>query len=101
MKRKKKKNRTPSSKGFPFGVRIKGGVRFDPEVDGFIAIVHTWDDILGYGEPKEWRAPQVFQTEDEAMRYYKTSVRPMLEQMKSDLNKKKSNSKVFHRKLEQ
>ena len=100
MKRNKKKGGTSSPKSLTPGVRMKGGVRFDPAADGFIAIVHTWDNVFCNGEPKEWRAPQVFQTEDAAMQYYRRSVRPILEKMMSEIKAGKDSSKVVHRKLE-
>jgi len=78
---------------------MKGGVRYDPSVGGFVAIVHTWDNVLCAGEPQEWRSPQVFPTEEAAMQYYKTNIRPVLEQMTSQLAK--SRKDVIHRKVEQ
>ena len=101
MKRKKRKDRTSSPKGLTPGIRMKGGVRFDPTADGFIAIVHTWDNVFCNGEPEEWCAPQVFQTEDAAMQYYKRSIRPTLEKMMSEIHASKESSKVVYRKLEQ
>ncbi len=78
---------------------MRGGVRYDPAVNGFVAIVHTWDNVLGAGQPdEEWRAPEVFPTEDAAMDYYKTHIRPALEKMAADASK--SSVKAIHRKLE-
>ena len=77
---------------------MRGGVRYDPAVNGFIAIVHTWDNVPGVGEPEEWRAPEVFPTEDAAMQYYKTHIRPGLEQMTAEFAKSSKN--MLHRKLE-
>ena len=78
------------------GMRMKGGVRYDPTVNGFVAIVHTWDNVHCTGEPREWRTPQVFPTEEEAMQYYKTNIRPELEKMTSQLAKSSKN--IIHRK---
>jgi hypothetical protein len=80
---------------------MKGGVRFDPDVDGFVAIVHTWDNVHAYGEPEEWRTPQVFPTEEAAMEYHKTSIRPALERLMADIAGEKSGGKIIHRKLEE
>ena len=67
-------------KKFPFahGIRMKGGVGFFEDAGGFAAIVHTWDNAECLGEPEEWRSERVFKLEDEAMRYYKRKVRPLL-----------------------
>ncbi len=72
---------------------MKGGVRHDEDCKGYVAIVHIWDNIHARGEPDEWRAEQVFPTEDEAMRYYKTTIRPELERMQGG-------GTMRHRKLE-
>ena len=70
MRKIKRKARKESPlKGLTPGLRMKGGVRFDPEVNGFFAIVHTWDNVYAYGEPEEWRTTQVFATEEEALAY--------------------------------
>ena len=57
---------------------MKGGIAFVPEVDGFIAIVHSWDNEHCLGEPTEWRSSRVFPTEGKAMRFYKKTIRPGL-----------------------
>src|SRR5438477_12238124 len=77
----------PPLKDLVPGVRMKGGVRANPNGLGFIAIVHIWDNIECQGEPKEWRHPEVFSTEEAAMQYYKVNIRPGLEQMMSQLPK--------------
>ena len=102
MKKAKRKTKKPSPlKGLTPGLRMKGGVRFDPDVNGFVAIVHTWDNVYGYGEPEEWRTPQVFPTEEAAMTYYKTSIRPALERLMADMDREKSGGKIIRRKLEE
>lgn len=102
MSSKTKRDRKPQKSqplpGLVPGLRMKGGVRYDPAVNGFVAIVHTWDNVLGSGEPQEWRASQVFPTEEAALHYYKTNIRPALEQMTSQLGK--SSRGVLRRKLE-
>ncbi len=85
--------------GLKPGLRMKGGVRYDPTINGFVAIVHTWDNILCIGEPEEWRSSEIFSTEDSAMRYYKTTIRPALEQMTAQMAK--SNTNVIRRKIEE
>ena len=70
-------------KGLSPGLRMKGGVRYDEECNGYIAIVHIWDNIHARGEPDEWRADEAFPTEDAAMQYYKTTIRPELERMQT------------------
>lgn len=87
-------------KGLSPGIRMKSGVRYDPEADGFYAIVHTWDNIHCLGEPKEWFYPEVFQTEDEALRYYKTYIRPGVQKMIADIESKSSSGTFFHQELE-
>jgi len=85
--------------GLQPGMRMKGGVLYDPALKGFVAIVHSWDNVLGVGKPKEWRTPQVFPTEEAAMDYYKTNLRPELEKLMAKVGK--SSTKVLHRKLEE
>jgi hypothetical protein len=68
---------------------------------GFVAIVHTWDNVHAYGEPEEWRTPQVFPTEEAAMAYYKTTIRPALERLMADMAKETSAGKIIRRKLEE
>jgi hypothetical protein len=84
--------------GLQSGIRMKGGVLYDPVLKGFVAIVHSWDNVLCVGEPKEWQTPQVFPTEEAAMNYYKTNLRPELEKLMSKVGK--SSTSVLHRKLE-
>ena len=87
-------------KGLKPGIRMKGGVRFDPEVKGFVAIIHTWDNAYCTGEPEEWRYPKVFATEDMAMECYKTTIRPVLEQMMTEMAEAQQGGKFVYRKLE-
>ena len=86
--------------GLKAAIRMKGGVRYSAEKNGFIAIVHTWDNIECHGEPEEWNSPEVFPTEDTAMEYYKTYIRASLQRMMAELKEKNSNIKSIHRKLE-
>ena len=86
--------------GLTAGIRMKGGVRFDEHSDGYVPIVHTWDNVHCNGEPTEWRAPKVFPTEDEAMNYYKLYLRPVLQRMMSKIENELSDGTLVHRKLE-
>ena len=67
---------------------MKGGVAFDPDVNGYRAIVHSWDNTDCVGEPEEWTFDQVFQSEDEAMSFYKAKIRPELEQSMKEASRK-------------
>ncbi|MFQ6114178.1 MAG: SEC-C metal-binding domain-containing protein [bacterium] len=86
--------------GLTAGIRMKGGVCFDDEVNGYVPIIHTWDNLHCHGEPTEWRSHKVFQTEEEAMHYYKLYIRPGLQRMMSKLEKQHSDGTIIHRKLE-
>jgi hypothetical protein len=88
-------------KGLRPGIRMKGGVFFDPWAEGFIVIVHTWHNVACRGEPEEWRYPEVFPTEDAAMEYYKASIRPALKQMMAEMADKSLGSSFIHRELEE
>ena len=85
---------------FAAGIRMKGGVRFDEQNDGYVAIVHTWDNVYCKGEPTEWRSPKIFPTEEEAMKYYKLSIRPDMQRMISKIENDLSDGTLIHRKLE-
>jgi hypothetical protein len=80
---------------------MKGGVLFDPEAGGFVVIVHTWDNVACRGEPEEWRYAEVFATEDTAMQYYKTTIRPALIQMMTETASRPAGSVMIHRELEE
>ncbi len=73
---------------------MKGGVAFDPKQDGFIAIVHSWDN-----EPAEWRSSRIFPTEGKAMRFYKKAIRPKLKKAMRQAAKTRSVT-VRHTELE-
>ena len=80
------------------GMRMKGGIRCDPEAAGFMVIVHTWDNAAGHGEPTEWRTPEVFPTEEAAMQCYKESIRPALSALMTQASGQ-ADATVVHRKL--
>ena len=86
--------------GLQPAVRMKGGVMFDPESGGYVAIVHSWNNAECRGEPTEWRDSRVFTTEDAAMQYYKTFIRPSLEKLMTQLEKDHRGTSTLHRKLE-
>ena len=86
--------------GLTFGIRMKGGVCFDEELKGYVPIVHTWRNVHCHGEPEEWRSPKVFSTEEEAMRYYKSYIRPELQRMMSEIENELSDGTTIYHKLE-
>ena len=65
--------------GLKPAIRMKGGIAFDAQVDAYRAIVHSWDNPDCAGNPDEWKSDQMFQSEDEAMSFYKMNIRPKLE----------------------
>ena len=85
--------------GLTPGLRMKGGVRFDVHEHGFIVIVHTWENAAGHGDPTEWRAPEVFATEEAAMQYYTSVIRPPLTRLIADTSRP-GDATFVHRKLE-
>ena len=68
-------------------------------VAAFLVIVHTWGNVAGHGDPTEWCAPEVFPTEEAAMRYYKTAIRPALARLMAHASRRVDTT-VVHRKLE-
>ena len=84
----------------PAGIRMKGGVIFDEELNAYIPIVHSWDNVDCIGEPKEWRSEKTFSSEDAAMNYYKVSIRPKLQRLMSKMENESPKTKVTHKKLE-
>ncbi len=94
------KAKVSKTEGLAAGVRMKGGVCLIPDKEAYAAVVHTWDNVDCEGKPKEWISSESFLTEDEAMEYYKTYIRPSLSQMMNDIQKNKSGIKFSHNKLE-
>ena len=84
----------------PAGMRLKGGVIFDEELNAFVPIVHSWDNVDCIGEPKEWRSQETFPNENDAMNYYKSTIRPSLQRIMSKLEDESSETTVAHKKLE-
>lgn len=102
--RKKVKRNYPTAKplmtGLRPGMRMKGGIRSNPEGPGYVVIVHVWDNVECRGAPEEWRFGAVFETEDEAMAYYLRTIRPELERMNAELTANESGRRVLRRRLE-
>ncbi len=79
---------------------MKGGVSFDPVVDAYRAVVHTWDNRDCIGDPKEWLSGETFPTDDEAMVFYKKNIRPELEGLMRQAHEQEGVS-VARRRLEE
>jgi len=79
---------------------MKGGIRYDPASGGYLVIVHIWDNVACRGVPHEWNYPKVFQTEEEAMAYYKTAIGPALRRKLEKSVEGKKDAAFYHRKLE-
>lgn len=86
--------------GLTPGLRMKGGVAYDPEKQGWVVIVHIWDNIACTGEPDEWRGQDVFQDEEVAMQYYKAVIRPALERKMKDMEQQHPKMFSRHQRLE-
>ena len=84
--------------GLTPGLRMRGGVRYDPVGRQYYAVVHSWDNPLGVGAAQEWRSEQGFSTEAAAMSHYQTIIRPQLEELMHSFQQ--SSGRVMHRKLE-
>ena len=81
-------------------MRMKGGVSFDPAAKAYRAIVHSWDNAECIGEPQEWQSAETFASEDAAMTFYKTSIRPGLERLMGEASRKMKDGTFMHRRLE-
>ena len=87
--------------GLKAGIRMKGGTTFSPILNMYHAIVHTWDNIECAGEPDEWKSKERFKTEDEAMDFYKSNIRPGLEQMMQQATREHKEITTSVRRLEE
>jgi hypothetical protein len=87
--------------GLKAGLRMKGGTSFDPILNAYRAIVHTWDNVECTGEPSEWKSNEVFDTEDQAMDFYKSNIRPSLEKMMREATREDKNAELSIRRLEE
>ncbi len=90
----------PKHSAMPYGIRMKGGVRYDPESGGFLVIVHSWDNIECRGEPQEYRYDEVFAREEDALHYYKTKVGPELKRFMEQNAAQQKGMAFIHRQLE-
>jgi hypothetical protein len=81
-------------------IRMKGGVSFDPVANAYRAIVHSWDNAECIGEPEEWQSAETFVSEDAAMNFYKSSIRPWLERLMAEASRKVRDGTFTHRRLE-
>jgi len=80
---------------------MKGGTSFDPILNAYHAIVHTWDNMECTGEPKEWVSNEVFETEGQAMDFYKSNIRPALEKLMRKASRDHKDLITSIRRLEQ
>jgi len=99
VRRSSSQKRKDAHDDIPAGVRMKGGVAYDPAEDRFVAIVHSWDNAECFGEPLEWRSSKLFRTENAAMRFYKKSIRPSLKRKMKEASKQPGLT-LGHRKIE-
>src|SRR5215468_2522027 len=90
----------PSTGGLTAAIRMKGGISFDPAANAYRAIVHSWDNAECIGEPQEWRSAEAFGSEDAAMSFYKTSIRPGLERLMAEVSRNVKDGTFMHRRLE-
>ncbi len=86
--------------GLAAAIRMKGGVSFDPVANAYRAIVHSWDNAECIGEPQEWQTAETFDSEDAAMTFYKTRIRPGLERLMAEASRKVKDGAFMHRRLE-
>ncbi|NJK53247.1 MAG: hypothetical protein HC936_11360 [Leptolyngbyaceae cyanobacterium SU_3_3] len=96
-----KKTKKPTASVLPGltpGLRMRGGVLYNPVSRQYHAIVHSWDNPAGVGTPQqEWRSEQSFATEAAAMAHYQTIIRPELEKLMRSFQQ--AAGRVIHRKL--
>src|SRR4030095_16071617 len=86
--------------GLTAAIRMKGGVSFDSAANAYRAIVHSWDNADCIGEPQEWQSADTFASEDAAMSFYKTSIRPGLERLMAEASRKVKEGTFMQRCLE-
>ena len=90
----KKAATTPGLTG---AIRMKGGVAFDPAAKAYRAIVHSWDNAECSGEAQEWQSAETFESEDAAMAFFETSIRPGLERLMMEASRQVKDSSFMHR----
>ncbi len=52
------------------------------------------------GDPQEWQSGETFESEEAAMTFYKTSIRPGLERLMAEASRKVKEGTFMHRRLE-
>ena len=80
-----------------FGLRIRGGVRFDLKVGKFYAAICLWCNPRAEGEPDEWRDAELFDTEAQAMAHYEKKFAPILQHIHDMLQTNEDVTAFFHR----
>ena len=86
--------------GLTAAIRMKGGVSYDPATNAYRAIVHSWDNAECIGEPQKWQSAENFESEDAAMTFYKSNIRPGLEHLMAEASRKVKDGTFMHRRLE-
>ncbi len=86
--------------GLRAAIRMKGGICFDPASNAYRAIVHSWDNAECIGAPQEWQTTETFESEEAAMTFYKTRIRPGLERLMAEASRKAKHGTFMHRRLE-
>jgi hypothetical protein len=86
--------------GLTAAIRMKGGVSFDPVASAYRAIVHSWDNADCIGEPQEWQAADTFESENAAMAFYKSRIRPVIERLMAEASRKVKSGTFIHRRLD-
>ncbi len=72
----------------------------DPAANAYGAIVHACDNSECIGEPQEWQTPETFESEEAAMTFYKTSIRPRLERLMAEASREVKDGTFLQRRLE-
>ena len=90
----------PLTNGLTPAIRMKGGVSYDPVANAYRAIVHSWDNAECIGEPQEWQTTETFESEETAMTFYKTTIRPGLERLMAEASRNVKEVTFLHRRLE-
>lgn len=98
-----KGNRRERRKRKKYGNRLRGGTRYVAEEGKFVCVISLWNTPEGLGEPdSEWYTDERFDTEEEAMRHYKSVVRPMMMDIQATLGvTAPPGTQLWHQKLEE
>lgn len=90
----------PALPGLNAAIRMQGGIVFDTDTKAFRAVVHSWNNSECFGKQQEWLSTEIFPTDDEAMNFYKTKLRPGLERLMAEASRKSTEIVVTHCRLE-